>query len=89
MIWLILYLIIAFAIFLVLLCLCCAEYKKIKDPSYSFKGWMRINENWNIITFSIFWIITLPLFILLKIVLIVVNLVLKHFDIEPIRLCSH
>ena len=86
MIWLILYFIIAFAIFLILLCLCCIEYKKIDNPYQSFTCWMNIHENWNIIPFSIFWIVLLPLFILLKLVLIVVNLVLKHFDIEPIRL---
>ena len=84
MIWLLLYFIIAFAIFLILLCLCCAEYKKIKDPFYNFESWMHINENWNIIPFSIFWIVTLPLFIILEIALFAVNLILKHFDIEPI-----
>ena len=88
MIWLLLYFIIAFAIFIVLLCLCCAEYKKIKDPYYNFKGWMRINENWNIIPFSILWIVFLPLFIVFKIVLFIINLVLKCFDIEPLRICS-
>ena len=88
MIWLMLYFIIAFAIFIILLCLCCAEYKKIKYSDYSFERWMRINENWNIISFSIFWVITLPLFIMFKIALTAVNLVLKHFDIDPIRLCS-
>ena len=88
MIWLLLYFIIAFAIFLVLLCLYCAEYKKIKDPYYNFQGWRRINEKWNIIPFSIFWIITLPLFIVIEMALFIINLVLKHFEIEPIRLCS-
>ena len=88
MIWLILYFIIAFAIFIALLCLCCIEYKKIKYSDYNFERWMRINENWNIIPISIFWIVLLPLFIVFKLVLTVVNLVLKHFDIEPIRLCS-
>ena len=88
MIWL-LYLIIAFAIFVALLCLCCVEYKKITNPYLSFKYWMCREENWVIIPLSILWIITLPLFIVFKILLIVVNLVLKHFDIDPIRLCSH
>lgn len=88
MIWLILYFIIAFAIFIGLLCLCCIEYKKIDNPYHSFKSWMRIYENWNIIPFSIFWIVFLPLFIIFEIILIAVNLVLKYFDIEPIRLCS-
>ncbi len=87
MIWLILYFIIAFAIFIALLCLCCIEYKKIDNPYHSFESWMRIHENWYIILFSIFWIILLPLFIILKTALFIVNLVLKHFDIEPIRLC--
>ena len=89
MIWLLLYFIIAFAIFIALLCLCCAEYKKFDNPYYSFSDWMCRGDNWCIIPLSIFWIITLPLFIVFKILLIVVNLVLKHFDIEPIRLCSH
>lgn len=88
MIWLILYFIIAFAIFIGLLCLCCSEYKKIDNPYRSFESWMWAGDNWCIIPISIFWIITLPLFIVFKILLIVVNLVLKHFDIEPIRLCS-
>jgi heme/copper-type cytochrome/quinol oxidase subunit 2 len=88
MIWLILYLIIAFAIFIALLCLCCVEYKKLKNPYHSFEGWMRVHGNWNIITFSICWIITLPLFIVLETALLIVNLVLKYFDIDPIRLCS-
>lgn len=87
MIWLILYFIIAFAIFIALLCLCCIEYKKIDNPYQCFNYWMNREGNWCIIALSIFWIIALPLFILLKIVMIVVNLVLKHFDIEPIRLC--
>ena len=87
MIWWILYLIIAFAIFIALLCLCCIEYKKIDNPYQCFEYWMRLEENWCIIPISIFWIITFPLFIVLKIVLIVINLVLKHFDIEPIRIC--
>ena len=87
MIWLILYLIIAFAIFIGLLCLCCIEYKKIDNPYRCFKYWMCREDNWVIIPLSILWIVFLPVFILLKIVLIVVNLVLKHFDIEPIRLC--
>ena len=88
MIWLLLYFIIAFAIFLVLLCLCCIAYKKIDNPYYSFEGWMRVHESWDIIPFSIFWIITLPLFIVFKITLTIINLVLKCFDIEPIRICS-
>jgi hypothetical protein len=88
MIWLILYFIIVFAIFLVLLCLCCAEYKKIDNPYHSFESWMRIHENWNIIPVSIFWIITVPLFIVCQIALLIVNLVLKYFDIEPIRVWS-
>jgi hypothetical protein len=88
MIWLILYLIIAIAIFIALLCLCCIEYKKIDNPYHSFESWMRIHENWNIIPFSIFWIITVPLFIVLETALLIVNLVLKFFDIDPIRICS-
>lgn len=88
MIWLILYFIIAFAMFIILLCLCCAEYKKIKNPYHSFESWMRVNDHWNIILFSIFWIVVLPLFIVLETALLIVNLVLKFFDIEPIRLCS-
>jgi hypothetical protein len=88
MIWLILYLIIAIAIFIALLCLCCVEYKKITNPYHSFESWMRIHENWNIIPVSIFWIITLPLFIVLETALLIVNLVLKFFDIDPIRICS-
>ena len=87
MIWLILYFIIAFAVFLVLLCWCCIEYKKIDNPYQSFTCWMYIHENWDIIPFSIFWIIAVPLFIVLGTALFVTNLVLKHFDIEPIRLC--
>ena len=88
MIWLLLYFIIAFAIFIVLLCSCCAEYKKIDNPYLSFKYWMCREDNWCIIPGSIFWIITLPLFIVLETALLIVNLVLKYFDIDPIRLCS-
>ena len=88
MIWLILYFIIAFTIFIALLCLCCIEYKKIDNPYRCFNYWMCREDNWVIIPISIFWIITLPLFIVLEAVLFVVNLVLKYFDIEPIRLCS-
>jgi RsiW-degrading membrane proteinase PrsW (M82 family) len=88
MIWLLLYFIIAFAIFIGLLCLCCIEYKKIDNPYLSFKYWMFREDNWCIILYSIFWGITLPFSIVLKIALFIVNLVLKHFDIEPIRLCS-
>ena len=88
MIWLILYFVIAFAIFMILLCLCCIEYKKIDNPYHSFESWMRIHENWDIIPFSIFWIICLSVLIILSIVFIPINLLLKHFDIEPIRLCS-
>ena len=88
MIWLVLYFVIAFAIFIVLLCLCCIEYKKIDNPWHSFESWMCRQENWCIIPVSIFWIITLPLFIVFKITLTLVNLVLKHFDIDPIRICS-
>lgn len=88
MIWLILYFIIAFAIFIALLCLCCIAYKKIDNPYHSFESWMRIHENWNIIPVSLFWIITLPLFIVLETALLIVNLILKYFDIDPIRLCS-
>lgn len=87
MIWLILYFIIAFAIFIAFLCLCCIEYKKIDNPYRSFESWMRIDQNWCIIPISILWIVFLPIFIVLKIVLIVINLVLKCFDIEPIRIC--
>jgi hypothetical protein len=88
MIWLILYLIIAFAIFVALLCLCCIEYKKITNPYLSFKYWMYREDNWCIIPVSFFWIITLPLFIVCQIALLIVNLVLKYFDIEPIRVWS-
>ena len=88
MIWWILYFIIAFIIFIALLCLCCIEYKKIDNRYHSFDGWMCIRGNWGIIPISIFWIIILPIFIVLEIALFIVNLVLKHFDIEPIRLCS-
>ena len=84
MIWLLLYFIIAFAIFIILLCLCCVEYKKRGNPHYSFESWMRINQNWCIIPFSILWIVFLPLFIVFKIALFIVNLVLKQFDIDPI-----
>jgi hypothetical protein len=45
-------------------------------------------DNWTIIPISIFWIITLPLFIVLETALLIVNLVLKFFDIDPIRICS-
>lgn len=88
MIWLILYFIIALAIFIALLCLCCVEYKKLRNPYHSFEGWMRVHENWRIIPVSIFWIITLPLFIVLATALLMVNLVLKCFDIDLIRICS-
>ena len=88
MIWLLLYLIIAIVIFIALLCLCCIEYKKIDNPYLSFKYWMYREDNWAIIPISMVWIITLPLFIVLEIALLIVNLVLKYFDIEPIRLCS-
>lgn len=88
MIYLILYFVIAFVDFIALLCLCCIEYKKIDNRYHSFESWMRIHENWNIIPVSLFWIITLPLFIVLETALFMVNLVLKYFDIEPIRLCS-
>ena len=88
MIWLILYFVIAFVIFITLLCLCCAKYKKIDDPYFSFEEWMRTKEYWRIIPYSIFWIIILPLFIVITIALTIVNLVLKLFDIKPIRLCS-
>jgi hypothetical protein len=88
MIWLILYFVIAFAIFITLLCLCCIEYKKIDNPYQCFESWMRIHENWTIIPVSLFWIISLPLFIIYKVALFLVNLVLKHFDIEPIQICS-
>lgn len=84
MIWLILYFVIAFAIFIASLCLCCIEYKKINNPYHSFESWMHIHANWCIIPISIFWIITLPLFIVFKLALPIVNLVLKYFDIEPI-----
>lgn len=88
MIWLILYFVIAFAIFIALLCLYCMEYKKIDNPYYSFDDWMCIRGNWYIIPVSIFWIITLPILIVVRTALFLVNLVLKNFDIEPIRLCS-
>lgn len=88
MIWLILYFVIAFAIFMALLCLCCIEYKKLKNPYHSFEGWMRVHGNWNIITFSICWIICLSGLIILSIVFIPINLLLKHFDIEPIKIWS-
>ena len=88
MIWLLLYFIIAFAIFIALLCLCCIEYKKIDNPYHSFEGWMRVHEKWCIIPFSILWIVFLPLFIVFKIVLFIINLVLKCFEIEPLRVCS-
>jgi hypothetical protein len=88
MIWVILYFVIAFVIFLALLCLCCIEYKKIDNPYQCFESWMRIHENWNIIPVSILWIITLPLFIMCQIALLIVKLVLKYFDIDPIQLCS-
>lgn len=88
MIWLILYFIIAFAVFIALLCLCCAKYKKLRNPYHSFEGWMRVNDHWNIILYSIFWIVIIPFFIVFKTVLTIINLVLKHFDIEPIRFCS-
>ncbi len=88
MIWLILYLIIAIVIFIALLCLCCIEYKKIDNPYLDFEYWMRREDNWNIIPCSIFWIITLPLFIVFVIALLIVNVVLKYFDIEPIRVWS-
>lgn len=86
MIWLILYFIIAFTVFLASLCWCCIEYKKIDNPYHSFDGWMCVHGNWGIIPVSIFWIITLPLFIVLKIALFIVNLVLKYFDIDPIKI---
>lgn len=86
MIWLILYFVIALAMFIILLCLCCAEYKKIDNRYHSFKGWMHVHEYWRIIPYSIFWIITLPLFIVLETILFIMNLVLKCFDIEPIRI---
>jgi hypothetical protein len=86
MIWLILYPIIAIVIFIALLCLCCIEYKKIDDPYRSFENWMCFYDHWCIIPISIFWIITLPLFIVLKIALFIVNLVLKYFDIDPIKI---
>lgn len=88
MIWLILYSIIAIIIFIALLCLCCIEYKKIDNPYLSFKYWMYREDNWCIIPVSIFWIITLPLFIVLETALLIVNIVLKCFDIDPIRICS-
>lgn len=88
MIWVILYFVITFAIFIALLCLCCVEYKKIDNPYLSFKYWMYREDNWCIIPCSIFWIITLPLFIVCETALLMVNLVLKYFDIDPIRLCS-
>ena len=88
MIWLILYITIAIVIFIALLCSCCIEYKKIDNPYLDFEYWMRREDNWNIIPYSILWIIVLPFFIVFVIALFIVNLVLKHFDIEPIRLCS-
>lgn len=84
MIWLILYFVIAFIVFIALLCWCCIEYKKIDNRYHNFENWMCANKNWDIIPVSIFWIICLPVVIVLKILLIIVNLVLKLFDIEPI-----
>lgn len=86
MIWLLLYFVIAFVIFIALLCWCCITYKKIDNPYHSFESWMCIHQNWNIIPISIFWIITLPLFIVLETALFIINLVLKYFDIEPIKI---
>ena len=86
MIWLILYFVIAFVVFIALLCWCCIEYKKIDNPYYNFESWMCVHGKWGIIPLSIFWIICLPIAIVLNILLIIVNLVLKFFDIEPIRL---
>jgi hypothetical protein len=86
MIYLILYFVIAFVTFIALLCWCCITYKKIDNPYQSFESWMRIHENWNIIPFSILWIVFLPLFIVFKLTITIVNLVLKCFDIEPIKI---
>ena len=86
MIYLILYFVIAFVDFIALLCLCCITYKKLDNPYNSFENWMDIHGNWCIIPVSLFWIITLPLFIVLETALFIINLVLKHFDIEPIKI---
>lgn len=86
MIWLLLYFVIAFVMFIALLCWCCITYKKIDNPYHSFENWMWIHEHWSIIPFSIFWIVILPLFIVRAIALTIVNLVLKYFDIEPIKI---
>lgn len=88
MIWLILYLIIAFAIFIALLCLCCVEYKKITNPYHSFENWMSYTGNWNIILYSGFWIVFLVVLIVLTIVFVPINLVLKYFDIKPMGIWS-